>query len=317
MRRLYLGVDGGQSSTTALIADESGRIIGRGRGGPCNHVSAADGRAKFFSAIGSCLEQARREAQVAPEDLKFASVCLGFSGGGEDKERYVRELIHSEFYKITHDAEIALIGATAGEPGIILIAGTGSIAFGRNGKGETARAGGWGYIFGDEGGAFDLARQALRAALRQEEGWGEATSLREKLLRSTGAASANDLLHRFYGSFDRTQIATLAVLTTEAAEEGDAAANAILERAAQQLGEYVQGVYLRLFQEPQVVSIACVGGVFESVSLRQSFARVVLSSIGSPVIAPLLSPAAGALLEALHLAGKERPLSGLAPEETL
>jgi N-acetylglucosamine kinase-like BadF-type ATPase len=241
-------------------------------------------------------------------------VCLGFSGGGQDKERYVRELSPSELYKVTHDAEIALIGATAGEPGIILIAGTGSIAFGRNGKGETARAGGWGYIFGDEGGAFDLARQALRAALRQEEGWGEVTSLHEKLLRSTGAASANELLHRFYGSFDRTQIATLAVLTTEAAEQEDAVAKAILERAAQQLGEYVQGVYSRLFQEAQVISVACVGGVFESERLRQLFSRVVRNSIGSPVIAPQFNPAAGALLEALRLAGEECPLSGLTPE---
>src|SRR5882724_8342901 len=189
--RLYLGVDGGQSSTTALIAGETGGIVGRGRGGPCNHVTTAEGRAKFLSAVGDCLEQACREAGIDATTVQFAAVCLGLSGGGEDKEPYVRELIRSERYKITHDAEIALTGATAGEPGIIIIAGTGSMAFGSNARGETARAGGWGYIFGDEGGAFDLARRALRAALEQEEGWGAETSLRQLLLEETGAASAN------------------------------------------------------------------------------------------------------------------------------
>src|SRR5258708_21745706 len=99
---------------------------------------------------------------------------------------------------VAHDGFIALAGATAGAPGIIAIAGTGSFCFGRNASGRTARAGGWGYIFGDEGGGFDLTRQALRAALRMEEGWGPPTVLRQRLLEATGAADANDLLHRFY-----------------------------------------------------------------------------------------------------------------------
>ena len=93
-----------------------------------------------------------------------------------DKEAFVKELIASDKYKLTHDAEIALIGATAGQPGIIVIAGTGSIAFGRNAQMQTARAGGWGYIFGDEGGGFDIAKNALRRALQFEEGWGPATT---------------------------------------------------------------------------------------------------------------------------------------------
>src|SRR5947209_3167873 len=81
----------------------------------------------------------------------------------------------------------ALAGATRSGQGIITIAGTGSIAFGRNPAGRTARAGGWGYIFGDEGGGFDIARQATRAILRLEEGWGPPTALRETLLAATGS----------------------------------------------------------------------------------------------------------------------------------
>ncbi len=248
MPGLYLGVDGGQSSTTVLIADETGLIRGAGRGGPCNHLGTEEGRAKFFSAIGQCLEQACRQANLDSNTVMFRSACLGFSGGPEDKESYARELIRSSKYKITHDAEIALSGATAGQPGIIIIAGTGSMAFGRNSKNQTARAGGWGFVFGDEGGAFDLTRRALRAALQFEEGWGRPTILREALLEASGATSANDLLHRFYTTdYPRTAIAALAPLVTKAAEDGDEVAGEILHRAAEKLAWFVQGVYRNLF----------------------------------------------------------------------
>jgi N-acetylglucosamine kinase-like BadF-type ATPase len=309
---LYLGVDGGQSSTTALIADETGCILGRGRGGPCNHVTTAEGRAKFLSAIGDCLQQACREAKIEAATVEFAAVCLGLSGGGEDKEAYTRELIRSERYKITHDAEIALTGATAGEPGIIIIAGTGSMAFGRNSRGEKARAGGWGYVFGDEGGAFDLTRRALRASLQYEEGWGEETALHRLLLEATGATTANELLHQFYGGLDRSYIATLATIVTQAADNGDSVAGTILRDAAEKLAWYVAGVYKRLFAAAETVPVAYVGGVFKSERFRGEFSRCVTASIACKAIAPRFSPAAGALLEALRLDGNQSPLSGLA-----
>jgi N-acetylglucosamine kinase-like BadF-type ATPase len=88
--------------------------------------------------------------------------------------------------EVTNDAVIALAGASAGGPGIITISGTGSIALGRNAEGRGARAGGWGYVFGDEGSGFDVARQAVRAALRMEEGWGPATCLRGVLMEAAG-----------------------------------------------------------------------------------------------------------------------------------
>jgi len=309
--KLYLGVDGGQSSTTALIANEAGHVIGHGRGGLCNHVTTPEGRAKFLSAIGDCLNQACREAGIETATVQFAAVCLGLSGGGEDKEAYTRELIRSERYKITHDAEIALSGATAGEPGIITIAGTGSMAFGRNSRRQKARAGGWGYVFGDEGGAFDLTRRALRAALQFEEGWGERTALHPLLLESTGAGNANELLHRFYGRLDRSYIATLACLATQAAETGDSVAVAILIEAAAKLSWYVTGVYKNLFASGESVPVAPVGGVFKSEFVRNEFSRCVWESIACKVIPPRFSPASGALLEAMRLDGNRSPLSGL------
>lgn len=311
MSKFYLGVDGGQSSTTALIANESGRIVGRGNSGPCNHIRGPEGRLKFAEAINGCVSEACREASLSSETLVFTSACLGFSGGPEDKEVETRALIRSSTYKITHDAEIALAGATAGEPGIIIIAGTGSMAFGRNAQGKTARAGGWGYVFGDEGGAFDLARRALRAALRFEEGWGGPTLLREDLLEATGARDANDLLHKFYADLPRPAVAALAPLVSRAAERGDESAREILRSAAAKLAWFVEGAYHQLFRAGEMPVIVPIGGVFKSELLTRDFADSIRKSINCPIESPRMSPAAGAVLEALRLAGNRAPLSGV------
>src|SRR5258706_3655880 len=141
-----------------------------GRGGPCNHVSSAEARTRFTEAMGGAVGAALRAAGIA--EAMFEAACLGLSGGPADKEALVRELVHAQKYSVTNDAVIALVGATAGEPGVIAIAGTGSIAFGRNAEGRPARAGGWGDAFGDAGGAFDLVRRAGRPGVRPGDGGG-------------------------------------------------------------------------------------------------------------------------------------------------
>jgi N-acetylglucosamine kinase-like BadF-type ATPase len=311
MAKLFLGVDGGQSSTTALIGDETGRVVGFGRGGPCNHVGAAEGRAKFLNAIGGCMGEALRQAGT--ESPRFEAACLGFSGGPADKEALVRELLSADHLFVTHDALIAQAGACGGEPGLITIAGTGSISFGRNAKGRTARAGGWGYIFGDEGGAFDIVRQALRAALRLEEGWGPGTSLRAMLLAATGAASANELMHAFYTTeWPRPRVAKLSKLVDDAAREGDAAARLILDHAAQQLSWIANGVREQLFEDDEPARIAYIGGVFRSEYLLDQFRiQMEVSDPANRFGPPQHGPAAGALMEAYRIAGVSPSLTNL------
>ena len=286
-------MDGGQSSTTAVIGDETGRILGTGVSGPCNHVGSVDGRLKFLAAMQGCLAAAYLQAGLDPLRVRFASACLGFSGGPVDKQAITEELISAERLFVTTDAWIALSGATYGEPGIIVIAGTGSIAFGRNAQGQTARAGGWGYIFGDEGGAFDIVRQALRAALRAEEGWGPATALRQTLLDATGGTSINDILHRLYTSdFPRDRIAALAPLVDQAANAGDKIARGILGEAASELAGLARAVRRQLFLLSGAVRVAYIGGVFRSSLVREGFQRRIPSG---PALHP---PAVGALIEA-------------------
>ncbi len=303
---LFLGVDGGQSSTTALVADASGRVLGRGNDGPCNHVqSAAVGREKFIRVIGGCVR-----AACGGELPNFRAASLGFSGGPADKEQILREMLQVESLSVTTDARIALTGATAGGPGIITVAGTGSISFGRDATGRTVRAGGWGYSFGDEGGGYDIARKALRAALKQHEGWGPPTSLHDKLLAATGASDANQMLHMFYtADWPRKRIATLAKLVDAEAEAGDEVAISILEQTAEALAMFTNAVRKQL-DDPRQVSP--IGSVWRSRILTASFQRRME---GFPFVPPLLGPAAGALLDAFALAGRTVILTNLPESE--
>jgi N-acetylglucosamine kinase-like BadF-type ATPase len=296
--KLFLGVDGGQSGTTAMVGDETGRVVGVGRGGPCNHVGESEGRERFLRAVSGCLRQAGFEG------TQFEAACLGFSGGAADKDAYVRQLIKAKHYVVTHDAFVALIGATAGEPGIVTIAGTGSIAFGRNREGKTARAGGWGYVFGDEGGGFDLVRQALRATLRHEEGWGPKTKLRDTLIAAAGATSANDLLHRFYtDEYPRERVAAFSKLLDRTARDGDAVAREILLAGAQQLATLATAVRAQIFGGIVACRISYLGGVFRSEILLSRYRMLVELAEGNRVAEPVFGPAAGALIEAYRVAG--------------
>jgi N-acetylglucosamine kinase-like BadF-type ATPase len=312
----FLGIDGGQSSTTAVIGDETGRILGAGRGGPCNHVAASEGRAKFTNAISGCVGAACTEAGLDCATVQFECVCAGFSGGAADKEALLGELVRGTRMVVTDDGIVGLSGATAGEPGIITIAGTGSIAYGRNAARKLARAGGWGYIFGDEGGGFDLTRQALRAILRHEEGWGPETALRQALLDVTGATGANDLMHRFYTpQFPRPMIASFSKVVDEVARTGDPVARNIVLNAAQQLATAASAVRSQLFEQGEPAKVAYIGGVFKSELLLERFRMLVELEDGNRVVPPQYGPATGALIEAYAAAGLKPALVNVPREK--
>jgi len=304
MMKLFLGVDGGQSGTTAVIGDQTGRVLGTGEAGPCNHARAAEGRARLERAVNGSLEAACARAGLDAASVVFESACFGMSGGPEDKRTILAGILRTPRLTVTDDAAIALAGATASGQGIITIAGTGSIAFGRNAEGRTARAGGWGHIFGDEGGGFDIARQALRAVLRMEEGWGPATNLREKLLEATGSQTANEMLHKCYTEeWPRSRVATLVPQVDTAATEGDGLAAGILDSAAQQLAMLTGAVRSQLWRPGQAIDAAFIGGVFRSRRLLERFRMLVELEEGTRCAPPKHGPAEGALLEAYRGAG--------------
>ena len=302
MSHLFLGVDGGQSSTKALIGDASGRVLGRGVAGPCNHVSAAEAKAEFLRTIRECVGTAIVDAGL-PSDVVFEAACFGMSGGPEDKESLLRDAVAAERWLVTHDALIALSGALGGEDGIVVIAGTGSIAFGRRGS-QTMRAGGWGYIFGDEGGAFWIVREALRAALRTEEGWGPATALRSRLLASTGTTSAYEALHAFYTpDWHRSKVGKIAVEVSAAASEGDETAISILKSAGAHLAGPVEAIQAKLWPTTTTAEASYNGGVFQDAIVLATFTSQLEAKQTARVHPPVWDAAGGALIEALRLAG--------------
>ena len=306
--RFFLGLDGGQSHTRVVIGDESGQVVGTGTAGPANYGGSEDTRAKAEAAIGEALARALDDAGLE-ETTRFAAACCGVSGGAAAAREPLSRLIQTEQLEVVTDAQIALWGAIETAPGIVVIAGTGSMAWGEDRAGKTARAGGWGYAFGDEGGGFDLVRKAMRAALKAEEGWGPDTSLRTLFLENSRAETMNDLLHRFYADgLPRDAIASLAPLVDQAAGEGDEVARAILDAAGQDLARLAEAVRGQLFANNETVTIAYSGGVFRSARVLEAFRARLTENVREPnhVTAPLRSPAHGALLRtyrAKHLRG--------------
>jgi N-acetylglucosamine kinase-like BadF-type ATPase len=304
MSQYFLGVDGGQSGTRAVIGDETGRVLGAGSAGPSNSPGEAEGLGKFVIAVRGCIRGASKQAGLDANTVRFASAYLGLSGGPADKASILPQIVPADRTFVTHDAAIALAGATAGQPGIVVIAGSGSIAFGRNVEGCTARAGGWGYLFGDEGSAFWIAREAMRAALRWEEGWGVPTSLRARLLDATGARNLNDLLHRCYTpEFARPRVADLARMVHHAAEQGDLKALEILDAAARELALLALAVRGQLFPGRKPALTSYSGGVFRSRIVLNRFRDWIMSEAGVQVMPPVYEPVIGALLGSYAAAG--------------
>jgi N-acetylglucosamine kinase-like BadF-type ATPase len=202
---------------------------------------------------------------------------------------------------VTDDLTIALAGAHGGEPGIITIGGTGSVSMGRNAQGPVARAGGWGYAFGDEGGAWGIAREAMRAALRMDEDWGPPTILRELLLQATGESDLHTLRRKFYtDECPRARIAGFARLVDEAAQQGDSVATGILESAAEHLAAITQVVRKRLLASGDPMNVSCIGGVFQSGIIRARFTSQLEADSAFHVTPPVYEPPVGALLLAIH-----------------
>jgi N-acetylglucosamine kinase-like BadF-type ATPase len=159
-------------------------------------------------------------------------------------------------------------------------------------------------VFGDEGGAFDIVRQALRAILRHEEGWGPGTQLRERLLEQTGEKDANAVLHAFYTTaWPRSRVAALAPVVSSLAEAGDAVSRHVLEQAAQSLASIALAVRTELWDVNVAVRFSYIGGAFRSDLLLSYFRSHIESHAGCQTSPPLLDAAAGALLEAYHADG--------------
>ncbi|NLG84904.1 MAG: hypothetical protein GX493_09935 [Firmicutes bacterium] len=304
------GLDLGGSHVDCVVADGNGLLLGRGRGGPANLLSAGP------ETTMASLREALTEATAAlPGGVADIARCVIGAAGGADS-RVAAELsgmaaaagiagaIH-----VTHDAEIALAGALLHRPGIFFIAGTGSIAYGEDEAGNRARAGGWGPLLGDEGSGYYLGLAGLRAVMRAFDGRGAPTVMTGLFLKELGLGREEELatLAHSPGTLTTTTVAALAPLVIAAAREGDPTAVDILAAAAAELVLAAKAVAVRLGMEAPCITYG--GGLFKagetwSTPLRTALKREIPSGRLTPPAAP---PVAGALFLALGPPGRLRP----------
>jgi N-acetylglucosamine kinase-like BadF-type ATPase len=218
MTRLFAGIDGGQSSTVAAIGDERGRILARGAAGPADELGQGSGSTRMHDALDDALRAALAHAKL-PDETHFEAIVAGVSGYEGRVYGKVPQLRATRFV-LMHDAPIAHAGALAGEAGIVVIAGTGSVVYATDGaRGWTL--GGWGYLFGDEGSAFWFAREKL-AGLMKSQDWGMESKSAEEVQKACdffGLPSLRAVARAFYaGELSRERVAAFASvdLTSEA-----------------------------------------------------------------------------------------------------
>lgn len=309
--KLYLGVDGGQSHTEAVVADASGNILGRGVGGPSNHAEQPGGRERLKDAIlvsvGAALN-AMAGSNESPAALLsrtvFASAHCGMTGGADYKEEIISRTIKADVVTVGHDAPSALFGATGGGPGVVVIAGTGSVVYADDRNGNTAQAGGLGYMFSDEGSGFWLSAQTIRLAIKEQDGLIPQTGIRDLVLRHFGVARIRDVTDDFYnGIITRDTIAQLSRDAHDAAAGGNELLKSEIDNGARVLVKGVVSAAERVgFGEEYVVS--GVGGMFKAPLLREAFlASLAENAPAARFVDPLHGPAVGALLMAFENGG--------------
>src|SRR5262245_51738831 len=192
--RYVLGIDAGGTKTVGLLADEDGQVLAEARGGGANLQT--HGELEVEKVFDQLMETLARERPIA-------AVCLGIAGVDRPADEAVirdilRRLGHRERARVVNDAVIALAAGAPDGVGVVVLAGTGSIAYGADGRGHTARAGGYGFLLADEGSGYWLGHQALRAVVRSLDGRGPATALVEITFAELGIASVDDLIPRVY-----------------------------------------------------------------------------------------------------------------------
>lgn len=307
-----LGVDGGGTKTRAVITDVRGRVLGEGLAGPSNPLRVGVGAAA--AAVREAFDRALAGSSRRRADVSAAVVGLAGVRRKDLRERMREALLALGVasVEIVTDAEIALHGATKGEPGLVLIAGTGSICCGLNARGRRACAGGWGPVAGDEGSGSWVARRALQAVARSVDGRGPQTSLVEPCLEYFNVAAAEDLSTAIYApTMTNERIAGFGKIVIETAKRRDPVARSILNEAGRELGLAAEAVIRNLRMEREAFRVGYVGGVFNAGEMLLTPLRETISSVAPrarlapPPMSPTLAAAsmARAQLPRLALAG--------------
>jgi N-acetylglucosamine kinase-like BadF-type ATPase len=259
-----LGLDAGGTKTVCLLADEEGHVVAEARRGGAN--LQASGELEVEKVLHGVMADAIGDRGIVP-----AAICLGIAGVDRPADSAVVRAImgrigHRARVLIVNDALVALEAGAPGQPGVVVISGTGSIAYGRNAAGEAARSGGWGYVLGDEGSGYWIGRAALRAVLRESDRRGPRTRLSDLLMRHFDVAHPQGLIHEVYNTnLKPAAIGALAQCVQTAFSEGDPVAIGILRAAANELEAAALSVARRLDLIGLPFAFILAGGIFRAV----------------------------------------------------
>jgi N-acetylglucosamine kinase-like BadF-type ATPase len=295
--RYVVGIDAGGTKTVGLLADESARVVAQANAGGANlHVHGVAGVERTLRAIFDQLEPHGRPS----------AACFGIAGADRPTDReaiggILQTLGLDIPVRIAHDAVIALAAGAPERYGIVVIAGTGSIAYGEDRAGATARSGGWGYLLGDEGSALWLARVTLRSSVRAADGRGPRTSLTARIEEALGVDVPAGLVAWGHSELAlRDRVSEIVPLLQQAVEEGDPVAWGIVDEAARHLARAAESVAKKL-DLGDSFPVVLAGGAFRACPalVEQLEARLELPA--AEVRRLEVEPAMGAVHLALAL----------------
>jgi N-acetylglucosamine kinase-like BadF-type ATPase len=257
-----LGIDAGGTKTVCYLADANGSVVGEGRGGGAN--LQAHGELEVEKVLHGVIDQAVGDRSILP-----TAVCLGVAGVDRpEDDQTVREILRRLGFRrhtlVVNDALIALVAGVGDDPGVVLISGTGSIAYGVNEAGLAARAGGWGFVLGDEGSGYWIGRHALAAVVREADGRGPHTQLTPLVLEHFDLARVDGLVRAVYDrGLQRHLVAALGSVVERAREIGDVVAAEILDQAGEELTRAAASVIERLEMRGRSFGLVLAGGMFK------------------------------------------------------
>lgn len=272
-------------------------------GGGSNYQAL--GGEKLKKELLSVIEQLIKNNHIL--DAEITHIYMGLAGAGRKSDQdAIAQLFSDTNYgnkiSIVSDAVIALAGAFSNRPGIILIAGTGSICFGMDSTGNLIRSGGWGYLLGEEGSGYYIGREALIAALKDFDGRGEKTSLRSIIENRFNIASIDLIIPLVYqNKIDRVAIADITPVVFEEAAKGDSVAENIVKNAGYEQGKLAKAVIRRMQNVGDEIPMALIGSIFKQKEALIPFVEKELSDLPQKVhiVEPEHDPAIGAALRAL------------------
>ncbi|NOG62163.1 MAG: hypothetical protein HND46_01980 [Chloroflexi bacterium] len=296
MNGYVMGIDGGGSNLRVVVATPDLQVVGESHAGTVN--PSVIGRETAAGLIRQHMWAAITNAHLQPADIR--AVCIGVAGASADHSadwlcEVVGPITPNAKIRPSADQEIALVGAHGKREGILILAGTGSVAYGVNPAGQAAAVGGWGYLLGDEGSGYWLGMSALRAISQASERRAAKTTLTESVLHELNLEKPRDLIRWLYAQPRNAEIAQLAPLIIQQADAGDAVANCLVGEAIQHLAGHVTA--LRDILNFPDAPIAFAGGLLTHPNALSSGLGRHLQLPAIPV--PLYPPVIGAVLLAL------------------